>query len=119
MVNSKRYPDRAMAWDDTPAFYNSLKQTMGRETLHIDRGAFTSQSSNKKVIVAIDLTKSSADGVAGGEVSFTGENMRSSILSVQQKNCVLTGAAASQRIFLCLRYDAIIEISAGGVDLLL
>ena len=45
--------------------------------------------------------------------------MRSSILSVQQKNCVLTGAVSSQRIFLCLRYDSIIEVSAGGVDLLL
>jgi hypothetical protein len=92
---------------------------MGRETLDINRDAYTVQGTSKKFIVAIDLTKSASDGVAGGEVSFTGENMRSSILSVQQKNCVLAGDVTKKRIFLALRYDAIIEVSAGGVDLLL
>ena len=103
----------------TPTFWHSLRQITGRESLDIDRVAFTTQTGGTKhFIAAIDLTNSPSDGV-GGEVMFTGENMRSSILSVQQKNCSLTGAATSQRIFLCLKFDAIVELSASGVDLLL
>ena len=40
LLNSRRYPDRALARNDTPAFWNSLKQCMGRETLDIDREAY-------------------------------------------------------------------------------
>ena len=69
----------------------------------------------KHFIIAIDLTKSPSDGVAGGEVSFTGEHMRTSLATIQQKGCNL---GANPRIFMCLRYDAIVEVSAGGCDLL-
>ena len=66
--------------------------------------------------IAIDLTKSPSDGVAGGEVSFTGEHMRTSLATIQQKGCTLAGP--NPRISKRLRYDAIVELSAGGVDLL-
>ena len=85
--------------------------------MDIDRASFTTQSGNEKhFIIAIDLTKSPSDGVAGGEVSFTGEHMRTSLASISQKGCTLSGT--NPRIFMCLRYDAIVEVSAGGVDLL-
>ena len=134
LLNSRRYPDRALAWNDTPAFWNSLKQCMGREVLDIDRNAFHTQTyasiaegtyghvpvanKHKHFIIAIDLTKSPSDGVAGGEVSFTGEHMRTSLATIQQKGCNLPGNNASERVFMCLRYDAIVEVTAGGCDLL-
>ena len=127
LLNSRRYPDRALAWNDTPSFWNALKQCMGKESLDIDREAYVGQTyatsvnanlKKKHFIIAIDLTKSPSDGVAGGEVSFTGEHMRTSLATIQQKGCTLSGTAASQRIFMCLRYDAIVEVSAGGCDLL-
>ena len=98
---------------------------MGRESLDIDREAYVGQTyatdapvatKRKHSIIAIDLTKSPSDGVAGGEVSFTGEHMRTSLATIQQKSCTLAGA--NPRIFMCLRYDAIVEVSAGGCDLL-
>ena len=119
LLNSRRYPDRALAWNDTPSFWNALKQCMGKEPLDVDRASYVTQGGDKNhFIIAIDLTKSPSDGVAGGEVSFTGEHMRTSLATIQQKGCNLPGAAASQRSSMCLRYDAIVEVSAGGVDLL-
>lgn len=117
LLNSRRCPDRALAWNDTPSFWNTLKQCMGKEPLGIDRASYVTQGGNKKhFIIAIDLTKSPSDGVAGGEVSFTGEHMRTSLATIQQKGCNLAGE--NPRISMCLRYDAIVEVSAGGCDLL-
>ena len=69
---------------------------------------------DRHFIIAIDLTKSPSDGVAGGEVSFTGEHMRTSLATIQQKGCNFTNASnqseTNQRIFMCLRYDAIVEV---------
>ena len=109
------------------SFWNSLKQCMGRESLDIDREAYVGQTydsvlkaalKKKHFIIAIDLTKSPSDGVAGGEVSFTGEHMRTSLATIQQRGCTLPGTDSTERIFMCLRYDAIVEVSAGGCDLL-
>ena len=125
LLNSRRHPDRALAWNDTPAFWNSLKQCMGKEALDIDREAYVGQTYDsaladnlrkRQFIIAIDLTKSPSDGVAGGEVSFTGEHMRTGLATIQQKGCTLAGA--NPRISMRLRYDAIVEVSAGGCDLL-
>ena len=103
---------------------------MGHGALDIDRNSFTTQTyatgalapplnmQKKHFIVAIDLSKSPSDGVAAGEVSFTGEHMRTSLATIQQKGCSLPGTDSSERIFMCLRYDAIVEVSAGGCDLL-
>ena len=51
-------------------------------------------------------------------MSFTGEHMRTSLATIQQKGCNLAGTDSSERIFICLRYDAIVEVSAGSCDLL-
>ena len=90
---------------------------MWRETAQPRTQYIRKQRKKKKhFVIAIDLTKSPSDGVAGGEVSFTGEHMRTSLATIQQKSCTLAGA--NPRIFMCLRYDAIVEVSAGGCDLL-
>ena len=75
-----------------------------------------SAAQKKHFVIAIDLTKSPSDGVAGGEVSFTGEHTRTSLPTIQQKSCNLAGG--NPHVFMCLRYDAIVEVSAGGCDLL-
>ena len=85
-LNSRRYPDRALPWNDIPAFWNSLKQCVGRASPDIDRVSFNTQSGrDRRFIIVVDLTKSPSDGVAGGEVSFTGEHMRTSLATIQQK----------------------------------
>ena len=109
----------------TPAFWNSFKQCMGRESLDFDRESYVGETydsglaaaaKQKHFILAIDLTNSPSDGTVGGEVSFTGEHTRTSLATIQQKSCTLAGAIP--RITMCVRYDAIVEVSAGGRDLL-
>ena len=127
LLNSRRYPDRALAWNDTPAIWHSLKEVMGRSPLNISHDSYETQANPanaaasvdaKQFIMAIDLTKSPTDGVAGGETSFTGEHMRTSLATIQQRDCQMPTGFLNPRIFLALRYDAIVEVSAGGVDLL-
>ena len=96
----------------------SIDQTVMLRAAAGSYGHVTAPNKKKHFIIAIDLTKSPSDGVAGGEVSFTGEHMRTSLATIQQKQYHLSGTASSQRAFICPRYDAIVEISAGGCDLL-
>ena len=66
----------------------------------------------KNFVIGIPLCKSPADGI-GGEVSFTGENLRAgSLVSVQQK-----GVTGVNRIWLALQHTALVEVEAGGVTL--
>ena len=44
--------------------------------------------------------------------------MRASLATIQQRDCKMPTGFTGGRMFLVLRYDAIIEVSAGGVDLL-
>ncbi len=127
LLNSRRYPDRALAWNDTPALWHNLKECMGRGPLNISLDSFETQAEpasqvavvdSKNFIIGIDLTKSPTDGVAGGETSFTGEHMRTSLATIQQRDCKMPTGLLNGRMFLVLRYDAIVEVSAGGVDLL-
>ena len=127
LLNSRRYPDRALAWNDSPTLWHNLRECMGRGPLNISHDSFTVQTEPttaaervdaKNFIIGIDLTKSPTDGVAGGETSFTGEHMRTSLATIQQKECKMPTGFTGDRMFLVLRYDAIVEVSAGGVDLL-
>ena len=51
-------------------------------------------------------------------MSFTGEHVRKSLATIQQKDCTFASGQNNPRILIVLRYDAIVEVSAGGVDLL-
>lgn len=118
LVGSKRYPDRSLSWDDTPAFWDMLTKTVaggGRSKIfNITRGDYVTQTSpdRKSFVIGIPLVKSPGDRIS--EISYTGENLRTgALVSVQQKGC-----SGPNRIWLALQYSAIIEIGASEVSLL-